>query len=156
MIIINTGGFPLGVTIDNLLRVPSTPRNRLLADVLAKTGVVERSGQGIDKIYKNTLLEGKDEPDYSHSDPFRVELHLSAVIKDKAFAVFLESEQRDLADEDRLSVFEVIGLNHIRMNKSELVEKSIIKSLLERGLIEKRGKTSGTYYILSKNYYECC
>lgn len=156
MIIMNIGGFPLGVTIENILRVQSTPRNRLLADVLAKTGIVERSGQGVDKIYKNTLSEGKDEPDYSHSDPFRVELHLSAVIKDKAFAIFLESEQRDLPEEERLSVFEVMALNQIRMEKSEDVEKSIIKGLLERGLIEKRGKTSGTYYILSKNYYECC
>ena len=156
MIIMNSGGFPLGVTIENLLRVQSTPRNRLLADVLAKTGIVERSGQGVDKIYKNTLSEGKDEPDYSHSDPFRVELHLSAVIKDKAFAMFLDSEQRDLLEEDRLSVFEVIALNHIREGKSGEVEKEMIKALLERGLIEKRGRTSGTYYILSKSYYEFC
>ena len=156
MIIMNTGGFPLGVTIENLLRVQSTPRNRLLADVLAKTGIVERSGQGIDKIYKNTLSEGKDEPDYSHSDPFRVELHISAVIKDKAFAMFLDSEQRDLSEEERLSVFEVMALNYIREGKSELVEKEIIKSLLDRKLIEKRGKTRGTYYILTKSYYELC
>lgn len=156
MIIMNAGGFPLGVTLENLLRVQSTPRNRLLADVLAKTGIVERSGQGVDKIYKNTLSEGKDEPDYSHSDPFRVELHLSAVIKDKAFAMFLDSEQRELADEDRLSVFEVMALNRIREGKSNEVEKEMIKALLERGLIEKRGRTSGTYYILSKSYYEFC
>ena len=156
MIVMNAGGFPLGVTIENLLRVQSTPRNRLLADVLAKTGIVERSGQGVDKIYKNTLSEGKDEPDYSHSDPFRVELHLSAVIKDKAFAMFLDSEQRELADEDRLSVFEVMALNRIREGKSNEVDKEMIKDLLERGLIEKRGKTSGTYYILSKSYFEFC
>lgn len=28
--------------------------------------------------------------------------------------------------------------------------------MLDRGLIEKRGKTRGTYYILSKSYYEFC
>lgn len=156
MIIMNAGGFPLGVTIENLLRVQSTPRNRLLADVLAKTGIVERSGQGVDKIYKNTLSEGKDEPDYSHSDPFRVELHLSAVIKDKAFAMFLDSEQRELADEDRLSVFEVMALNRIREGKSNDVDKEMLKTLFDRGLIEKRGKTRGAYYILSKSYYEFC
>ena len=54
--VVNPGSFPFGVTIDNLLTVPSTPRNRLLADVLQKTGVVERSGQGIDKIFYNTLI----------------------------------------------------------------------------------------------------
>ena len=156
MIVMNAGGFPLGVTIDNLLRVQSTPRNRLLADVLAKTGIVERSGQGVDKIYKITLSEGKDKPDYSHSDPFRVELHLSAVIKDKAFALFLDSEQRDLSEEDRLSVFEVLALNSIREGKSNDVDKEMLKTLFDRGLIEKRGKTRGTYYILSKSYYEFC
>ncbi|MBE6322916.1 MAG: ATP-dependent DNA helicase RecG [Bacteroidales bacterium] len=156
MIIMNTGGFPLGVTIENLLRVQSTPRNRLLADVLAKTGIVERSGQGVDKIYKNTLSEGKDEPDYSHSDPFRVELHLSAVIKDKAFALFLDSEQRDLPEDEKLSVFEVMALNYIREGKSNKVDKDMLKALQERGLVEKRGKTRGTYYILSKSYYEFC
>lgn len=154
LIVMNAGGFPLGVSIDNLLRVQSTPRNRLLADVLEKTGVVERSGQGIDKIFKNTLSEGKDSPDYSHSDSFRVELHLSAVIKDKAFAMFLESEQRDLAEEDRLSVFDVISLNEVRQGKSQSVEKDSIEKLLSCGLIEKRGRTRGTYYILSKSYYE--
>lgn len=156
MIIINIGGFPLGVTVDNILRVPSTPRNRLLADVLAKTGIVERSGQGVDKIIKNTLAEGKDKPDYSHSDPFRVELQLSAIIKDKAFAIFLDSEQRDLPEEEKLSVFEVMALNEIREGHSETVSKDIIQQLLKRNLIEKRGKTRGTYYILSKNYYVFC
>ncbi len=156
MEIMNAGGFPLGVTIGNLLRVQSTPRNRLLADVLSKTGIVERSGQGVDKIYRNTLSEGKEAPDYSKSDSFRVELHISAVIKDKAFAMFLNSEQRDLAEEDKFSVFDVIALNDIREGNSNTVSKDELKELLKRGIIEKHGKTKGTYYTLSKSYYEFC
>lgn len=156
MEIMNAGGFPLGVTIGNLLRVQSTPRNRLLADVLSKTGIVERSGQGVDKIYRNTLSEGKEAPDYSKSDSFRVELHISAVIKDKAFAMFLNSEQRDLAEEDKFSVFDVIALNDIREGNSNTVSKDELKELLKRGIIEKHGKTRGTYYTLSKSYYEFC
>ena len=128
MEIMNAGGFPLGVTIGNLLRVQSTPRNRLLADVLSKTGIVERSGQGVDKIYRNTLSEGKEAPDYSKSDSFRVELHISAVIKDKAFAMFLNSEQRDLAEEDKFSVFDVIALNDIREGNSNTVSKDELNS----------------------------
>lgn len=42
----NPGGFPKGVTIENILTVSSTPRSRLLTDILEKTGLVERSGQG--------------------------------------------------------------------------------------------------------------
>nr|WP_315200375.1 RNA-binding domain-containing protein [uncultured Flavobacterium sp.] len=37
--ILNAGGFPIGVNLENLLKTPSTPRNRLLADVLQKTGI---------------------------------------------------------------------------------------------------------------------
>lgn len=153
--VINAGGFPNGVTIENLLTVPSTPRNRLLSDVLSKTGIVERSGQGIDKIFMNTLSEGKPAPDYSKSDAFKVELTLSAMIEDKAFAVFIASTQDVLAKEDKLSAQEVITLSLILKgaNRASL-DKMTIKKLEGRGLIEKRGKTSAMHYILSREYYE--
>ena len=154
LVVKNVGGFPLGVTQDNLLRVQSTPRNRLLADILSKTGIVERSGQGVDKIFRNMLSEGKEEPDYTHSDEFRVELHLSAIVRDLAFAQFIASEQLDLAEEERLSVFEVLALHQIKEDKYAAIEASLLNSLLQRGMIEKRGKTSGVHYILSKSYYE--
>jgi len=153
--IISPGGFPIGVTLENLISISSTPRNRLLTDVLQKTGIVERSGQGIDKIYYQTLKEGKSEPDYSKSDDFQVELHLSAIIEDKAFALFIESVQSELNDDEKLSVQEIIHLNSIRKDtRSFIPDKKVIKQLLSRELIEQRGKTKGTYYVLSKAYYE--
>ena len=152
--IVNPGSFPVGVTIDNLLIVPSTPRNRLLADVLQKTGVVERSGQGIDKIFYNTLSEGKKLPDYSRSDHFNVYLSLSSIIEDQAFALFLESVQSTLPDDKKLSVFEIVTLEQIKrgVNRREL-DKQTLLSLLQRNLIEKKGHTNGIYYLLSKDYY---
>ena len=154
LIVTNAGGFPHGVTIDNLLTVPSTPRNRLLADVLSKTGIVERSGQGVDKIFYRTLSEGKEAPDYSGSDAFNVELILSAIIQDKAFALFIESVQQNLAEDNKLSVFDVV-LDKIRRNeKTTALDKAVIKQLMDRNLIEKRGKTNGIHYILCRSYYE--
>nr|WP_293304521.1 ATP-binding protein [Allomuricauda sp.] len=153
--IVSPGGFPLGVSLENLISVSSTPRNRLLTDVLQKTGIVERSGQGVDKIFYQTLKEGKSAPDYSKSDDFQVALILSATIEDKAFALFIESIQADLPDNEKLSVQEVIHLNQIRNGYQGFkLDKKIIKMLLSRNLIEQRGKTSGTYYVLSKSYYE--
>lgn len=155
LIITNAGGFPHGVTIDNILTVPSTPRNRLLADVLSKTGIVERSGQGVDKIFYRTLSEGKEAPDYSGSDAFNVELILSAIIQDKAFALFIESVQQNLAEDNKLSVFEIVVLDKIRRNeKTTALDKAVIKQLMDRNLIEKRGKTNGIHYILCRSYYE--
>lgn len=155
LIVTNAGGFPHGVTIDNILTVPSTPRNRLLADVLSKTGIVERSGHGIDKIFYRTLSEGKEAPDYSGSDAFNVELILSAIIQDKAFALFIESVQQNLAEDNKLSVFEIVVLDKIRRNeKTTALDKAVIKQLMDRNLIEKRGKTNGIHYILCRSYYE--
>lgn len=155
LIVANAGGFPHGVTIDNILTVPSTPRNRLLADVLSKTGIVERSGQGVDKIFYRTLSEGKEAPDYSGSDAFNVELILSAIIQDKAFALFIESVQQNLAEDNKLSVFEIVVLDKIRRNeKTTALDKAVIKQLMDRNLIEKRGKTNGIHYILCRSYYE--
>lgn len=155
MEIISSGGFPYGVTLDNLLTVPSTPRNRLLADVLAKTGIVERSGQGIDKIFLNTLSEGKLPPDYSKSDSFYVSLTLSAQIEDIAFAQYVRNIQETIDERNKLTAFDVITLNDIRLSKDKKsLDKNIVTKLLKCGYIESRGKTNGTYYILSRDYFE--
>jgi len=151
--IINAGGFPSGVTLENLIKIPSTPRNRLLADILQKTGIVERSGQGVDKIYYNTLSEGKAEPDYSKSDNFQVNLKLSAIIEDRAFALFIDSIQKDLPE--KLSVLEIVTLNKIKnCSPKNLLDLEQVNQLLQKKLIEKRGKTNAVFYILSKDYYD--
>lgn len=152
--ITNAGGFPQGVYLENLLTVPSTPRNRLLADVLSKTGIVERSGQGIDKIFLYTLAEGKPEPDYSKSDDFDVTVVLSALIKDANFALFVQSIQRDLPDTEKLTVFDIIEMCKIRDGQHKGIDKNIAKKLEEKCCIEKHGKTNALYYTLSRHYYE--
>ena len=155
MTIVNAGGFPHGVTLQNLLTVPSTPRNRLLTDVLSKTGIVERSGQGVDKIFYETLSEGKPEPDYSHSDDFKVELTLSVAMKDRGFALFVESVQQALPDDKKLSVFEVLTLAKIRDGVAACeLDKDVVKQLLDRKLIERYGKTRGIVYNLCRSYYD--
>ena len=57
--ICNSGGFPYGVNLDNLLTINSSPRSRLLTEVVEKTGLIERSGQGVDIMFRNCLMEGK-------------------------------------------------------------------------------------------------
>ena len=152
--IINPGGFPLGVTIDNLLTAPSTPRNRLLADILSKTGFVERSGQGVDKIYYQTVSEGKQEPDYKMSDNFKVELRLSGIVEDKAFSIFIKQIQSERTTDNKLSVLDVLTLNHIRKGTEKRNLKiDSLKKLEGEFLIERVGKTSNQKYILCKQYF---
>lgn len=152
--IVNPGGFPIGVNLKNLLTVSSTPRNRLLADVLAKTGVVERSGQGVDKIFYQCVAEAKGKPDYSASDDFQVELKLSALVKDKAFALFINQLQKERKEKDKLSVQEIIVLDAIREGvPKDQLDKSIVEKLLSEELIEKIGKTSNQKLRLARSYF---
>lgn len=152
--IVNAGGFPKGVSLDNLLTVPSTPRNRLLADVLSKTGIVERSGQGVDKIFLYTLAEGKPQPDYTKSDDFDVTAILSAMVKDAGFALFIQNIQKSLSDKEKLTVFDVLELCKIRDGQHKSIEKNIAKKLEAKGCIEKHGKTNAQFYTLARSYYE--
>lgn len=151
--VISPGGFPIGVTLENILTVSSTPRNRLLADVLAATGIVERSGQGMDVIFRLTLSEGKQTPDYSKTNDYQVTAILSATVKDPGFALFIKSIQQELPENQKLSVFEVLTFCAIREGKQPK-DKEIAKRLYSMGYLEKRGKTSAIRYILPRRYYE--
>lgn len=153
--IVNPGGFPKGVTIENLLTVSSTPRNRKLADVLSKTGMVERSGQGVDKIYFQCLSEAKGEPDYTRSDDYQVELHLPGLVKDKAFTLFISKIQEDKSLEERLSVREIIALERVRRGEEKAnIDADVLRGLIQKGHVEKIGKTRSQRLRLSRTYYE--
>lgn len=154
--IANGGGFPHGVSVDNLLTVSSTPRNRLIADVLSKTGVVERSGQGVDKIFLYTLSEGKPAPDYSKTDEYTVFATLSATVKDTGFALYVQGIQESLPDDKKLNVFDLLALCEIRDGAKRPSDKEIALKLEKMGAIEKHGKTNAQYYILPRRYYELC
>ena len=150
MVVISPGGFLPGITPENVIEKQAS-RNRRLADVFQKLGLVERSGQGMDQIFETTIREGKGLPDLSKTDNFQVVLNIPAQIKDKNFILFLQkvSQERQII----FSFEEIYELELLR-------ENSVVDSLrnknkfLELGIIEKVGKTSGTKYILSHRYYK--
>ena len=104
------GGFPLGVTQENVLTINSTPRNRLLA----KAGLVERSGQGVDKIFYQNLTEGKGEPSFANSDLFQVTLKIPCTIEHPVFALFVKTIQSNLPNQEKLGVHDIITLVKVR------------------------------------------
>ena len=87
--ITNAGGFPIGVDKSNVLTVNSTPRSKRLAEVLQKTGLVEKSGQGVDKMFTNCIMEAKPLPDFSATDNYQVSLILRTEIRDVPFLVYI-------------------------------------------------------------------
>lgn len=143
------GGFPLGVEIGNILSVNSTPRNRLLSEVLTKTGLVERSGQGVDKIFYQTLCDGKDSPSYEDSDLFQVTVKIPVFVKYPAFSLFIRNIQKALSDEEKLGVNHLIALVRIRDRKElQSRERALIPRLIEVSAVSE---TKGNV-ILSEDY----
>ena len=149
--IINAGGFPSGVTKYNILTINSKPRNKRVMEVLEKTGQVERTGQGVDKMFYICLMEGKPLPDYSHTDDYQVDLCLRAKIADEAFYIFLKQVQFNR--EDKLNVFDLLTLDRVRQGIStDLFEESVEK-LQREGLIKSQS-SADKKYVLGDLYYE--
>lgn len=154
LVINNPGGFPKGVSIENLISVSSTPRSRLMADVLLKTGLVERSGQGIDKIFAITLEQGKPMPDYSHSDPFQVSLSLDAKAIDGQFYQFCQLIAEQLAEKgERLGVHDTMTLVAVRDGLPVRPDfEDHLERLLNLGFVQRVGSGYSRRFILGKIY----
>lgn len=144
------GGFLPGVTTDNILDI-SAWRNRRIAEVFEKIGLVERSGQGMNDIFKKTVLDGKGFPNLLKTDNYSVRLEVPAKVKDENFILFLEkvlNEKQVTLSEDEIYALEQIREEH------GLPDTQLKNKFLHLGLIEKIGKKRGTQYILSQKYYE--
>ncbi|RZJ88780.1 MAG: AAA family ATPase [Chryseobacterium sp.] len=148
----NPGGFPKGVNLENLITISSTPRSRLLSDVLLKTGLVERSGQGVDKIFSITLAQGKPEPDYSHSDPFQVSLTLNGSVIDEAFYLFNKIAGEKLTGDQQLGVHDVIALAKIRDGHSIGLDPEVLSKLDRNSLVSRTGTGKSQKYVLGEDY----
>ncbi|CAN5142865.1 hypothetical protein BH09BAC1_BH09BAC1_07350 [soil metagenome] len=144
LVLSNPGGFPNGVTLENILTVNSTPRSRLMADVLLKTGLVERSGQGVDKIFSISLSEGKPEPDYSDSDMYHVILKLDGHVTDKAFNVFLNKYQKE---HGKLSAEQIITLCQVKEGLYAKAKPRLVAELEAKGLVRKLGGHTNRYTL---------
>ncbi len=127
--ITNPGGFPFGVNIGNILTVNSSPRNRLLAETIEKTGLIERSGQGADIMFRNCVAEGKPLPDYSESDDYQVSLRVKAVIENPRLYIFLHDWDVEL------NAFELLNLYYINKGVVDSLFMNSLSRLLETGAI---------------------
>ena len=134
--------------INNILTVNSVPRSKLMSEILQKTGLVERSGQGVDKMFYNCIMEGRVLPDYSGTDPYQVSLTFKAPILDTAFVIFVRKVQDNRAAAEQLNVFELLALYKIAMRDYEGLDEKILRKLLEENLIVYE---NGSYH-LSEEY----
>lgn len=148
--VVSPGGFPSGITAENVIMHAPIPRNRLIAEVLEQTRLVERSGQGVDDIYQASIQQGKGLPSYSGTDASEVRLSIPAIVQDADFVRFVEKavNERQVA----LSTQEWVELETIRSSGKSTAPQYRNK-FLELGLIEQHGRTRGARYLLSHRYY---
>ena len=151
MVVQSPGGFPLGITEENILDRQS-PRNRRIAEVFAKCGLVERSGQGMNLMFEESIRQGKDRPDFTGTDPYTVVLSLHGQVSDPQFVGFLENVGRETLLSFSTQDFLLLDLvHHERPIPPEFAERT--HRLTELGVLEKIGRGRGTRHLLSRRFY---
>ncbi len=164
MTITNPGGFIEGINANNLLDAEPHGRNVVLADVMKRIGLAERTGRGIDRIYEGSLLNGRLLPDYSKSTANRVELFIPKGPTDKAFIQLVSTEQKRLGRP--LPIYSLLVLNALknlsRASVHDIAEylkidesraRVNLETLADSGIIEAGGNGRGRYYMLGADYY---
>lgn len=153
--IASPGGFPIGVTPENILW-KQQPRNRRIAEVFAKCGLVERAGQGADRIFEESIKQGKPLPSFSHTDEHEVVLTLDGQIQDESFLRFLEKIGKENLATFSTEDFLILDLVHKEQSiPNALPElKKRLKHLINLGVIERIGQGKGAKYMLCRQYYK--
>lgn len=151
MEVVSPGGFPPGITLENLLD-QQNPRNRRLAEALAKCGLIERSGQGVNLMVESAIRQGKRLPDFTGSSAHEVRLTLPGAVQYPALVRFLER-----IGESRLQTFSTLDflvLESLHQDRplTELM-KGRLPGLVEVGAIEALGQGRSRRYVLSKDLY---
>jgi ATP-dependent DNA helicase RecG len=159
----NPGGWFGGVNAGNVLVTESRRRNDLLASVLQRIGLAERSAIGVRRMFEAMLSVGKEPPEYrSTSSSVTVTLRNGSF--DRPFARLV----RNCADEGaHLSLFDLLILIHLRRHReitlAEAAARSqqpvndarrILDRLRSHGLLEGRGRGGDRRWVLSRRVYE--
>ncbi|MYB38173.1 MAG: transcriptional regulator [Gammaproteobacteria bacterium] len=149
--ITSPGGLPPGVTVDNLLW-RQMPRNRRLAEAFAKCGLVERAGQGANRMFERCIAEGKALPDFTDCDDYQVSVKLDGEVRDENFLRFLEAATAETTSSFTTEHFLLLDLVHREQAIPDHLKTSL-RLLIDAGVVESVGRGRGTRYLLSRRYY---
>jgi ATP-dependent DNA helicase RecG len=149
--VVSPGGFPPGITPENILE-QQNPRNRRLAEALSKCGLIERSGQGMNLIVESAVRQGKPLPSFAGTSAHEVRLTLEGGVRNPAFVRFMERLGPEI--QSSLSTQDYLALECLQ-HESELAPqlKARLPGLAELGAVETLGRGKGARYILSEALY---
>ena len=149
--IVSPGGFPTGISVENILW-RQLPRNRRIAEVFSRCGLVERSGQGANRMFEGSIKESKRPPDFSGTDEYQVSVALHGEVQDPRFLRFLEQIGRETLASFTTEDILALDLVH-REEPIPQVLRPRLGVLRERGVLEVTGRGRGVRYLLSRRLY---
>ena len=148
LVVESPGGFPVGISLDNILDRQS-PRNRRIAEILALCGLVERSGQGMNLIYELSIKEAKQLPDFAGTDDNFVSITLNGLVLDTRMLSVINQIGNDRLETLSTSDFLVINaLYHETILPEGLRPR--LGRLTELGIVEHVGRNK---YVLARSLY---
>jgi len=149
LVVDSPGGFPPDISVENILNRQS-PRNRRIAEILSRCGLVERSGQGMNLIYELCVKEAKALPDFTGTDANLVRLTLKGVVLDKNMLLLLGR-----IGEERLATFtteDFLAVNAMFYeHKLPASLRGRAKPLVEMGVLEQAGRGK---FVLARQFYQ--
>lgn len=143
------GGFPVGITLENILD-RQLPRNRRIAEILALCGLVERSGQGMNLMYELSIREAKQLPDFSGTDEYFVIVTLNGLILDTKMLSVINRIGSERWETLTTADFLVVNaLYHEKSLSSDM--RPYLQRLSALGIVEHIGRNK---YVLARSLYE--
>lgn len=149
--VISPGGFPPGITPENVLD-QQNPRNRRLSEALAKCGLIERAGQGMNLMFESAIRHGKPLPDFQGTAGHQVSVMLEGSVQDPIFVRFLERLGQDTLRS--FSTHDFLILDCLRREQPVPPNlRTRIPALVELGIVESVGRGRGMRYLLARQMY---
>ncbi len=96
---VSPGPLVEGVTRENILHVPSKPRNGLLSRVARTLGIAEEMSRGIDRMYREMIRLGKRPPEILDTPPFNVRVELIGGAPNQVVTRFVSSLPTEAQDD---------------------------------------------------------
>ncbi|MGJ9422395.1 RNA-binding domain-containing protein [Aeromicrobium sp. CF3.5] len=157
------GGFPPGITLDNLLD-DSRPRSVILSEAFKRAGIVDRAGRGIAEIFQSQLRAGRGEPDYSTSNDRMVIVVVPTADADLDLVRFVLDYEEDTQDVLVLGQLRILyelkalGPQSVgdlvdTLRLPEGVVRAHLARLAEAGLLEPRGSGRNKRHHLAAAFY---
>ena len=119
---------------------------------MKRIGVVERTGRGVDSIYRGMLRYGRPAPDYSRTDNNNVSVRLSTAEADLAFLKRIVEEearrQRNLPIDSLIALAVLRDAKRLtaddlarQIQRDAVQARRTLEALNEAGLVQAHGAT---------------